>query len=147
MQQNTNPLDQLSIQARRSATDVQQLLATNPAPSPQQIIQLYRFSNAKLQILGQSAASWGELVTLAASGRNNTDILNLARLTPVAPTVAQIIALERFSNANLQILGQLAANVGELDRTYFNRRYLGSLGSKHCEMSPSINQVVPFQVW
>ena len=120
MQQNVNTIAQLAQQAGRSVPDVQQLLAANPAPSRDQIIQLQRFSLGDigtLSALPQVGRNWNNLVLLATrTNRTAPDIQALAALqmNNRVPDLGEILALNRFSNANIQALMPRAANWGEL---------------------------------
>src|SRR6266545_3016336 len=106
MQQNID-LVNLATQAGRSVVDVQQLLASNPAPGPAQIIQLRRFSLGDLNVLStlaQVGRNWDSLVFLATrTTRAVPDIQALAvlQLNNRTPQLGEILALDRFTNANI----------------------------------------------
>ncbi|MCP5108605.1 MAG: hypothetical protein GY950_34790 [bacterium] len=93
----------------RSTQDIITLAGGRPAPSLQQIIDTDRFTLTQLQQMAPlvQVNGWNALVQLAALNRSAQDIITLAGFQP-APSLQQIIALDRFTVAQIRQIANLA---------------------------------------
>lgn len=106
----------------RSSADIVTLKTDDNPPTNGQLVDMERFTNAQLTSLNAELNDWQAIADLKDLNRSSADIVTLKTIAN-PPTNAQLVDLERFTNAQLNTLNaelndwQAIANLRDLARS------------------------------